>query len=422
MPKEIFDILPPRKVETPKKRTIRIVGRQKIIRRPRFEKSNIKIKKAWLILILVLLGIISVYYFVPSEVKVKIKPRMETFGSKIQVVADEERGELDLISRIIPGYFLEEQNSVSQQFSSTGRIFKKEKARGIVRVYNDYSPLSRSLVANTRFMASDGKIFRISKKIIIPGIKTEDEKEVPGYVDVEVVADEAGSDYNIEATNFSIPGLAGTVLYTKIYGRSFDEMNGGLEEEIGQVTEEDLRNAEKAVIEKLEEEGGNILSKKAEDEGKVLLNQAFFQEIVSTSSIVEPGIELETFEFSGEVKSKALVFKEKDVRTLIRDLLQSSDLNGKKIYEESLGIDWESKEIDLDSGKIVLGVNFSVKTYTDISDPSLKKELAGKTIFEGISLLEEMLEIESVEVEKWPFWANQIPENFSKIKIELKLD
>ena len=422
MQKEIFDILPPKKVEIPNRKTTKNTRKQRIIRRPKFERRNIKIKKTWLALILVLLGVIFMYYFIPSKVDIKVKPKMGTFKSKIRIVVDKEREELDLVDRIIPGYSLEEQNSISQSFSSSGRIFKKEKARGIVRVYNDYSSVSRSLVANTRFMASDGKLFRISKKIIIPGIKVEDGKEVPGHVDVEVIADNAGSDYNIEATNFSIPGLAGTALYTKLYGRSFDKMSGGLEEEIAQVTEEDLKNAEKAVIEKLKQEGEDILLRKVKDEEEVLLSQVFSQEIVSTSSIVEPGMELETFEFSGEVKSKALVFKEGDVKTLISDLLQSSDLNGKEIYKKSLSIDWKPEEIDLDSGKIVLGVNFSIETYTNISDLNLKKELAGKTIFEGASLLEGMSEIESVEVEKWPFWVNKVPESFDKIKIELKLD
>lgn len=422
MPKEIFDILPPKKAEAPRKRVIKVARRQKVIRRPEFSAKKIKIKKAWLILISIVVGIVCVYYFTPSKVDVKIKPTMETFGSKIQIVVDESNRELDIVGRIIPGYFLEEQNSVSQQFSSSGKMFKKEKASGIIRVYNDYSSVPRSLVANTRFMASDGKIFRISEKIIVPGIKIESGKEVPGHIDVEVIADEAGSDYNIEATNFSIPGLSGTALYTKLYGRSFDEMSGGLENEISQVAEVDLESAEAVVVEKLKQEGKSILLKKTQDEGNVLLDQAFFQEIISTSTLVEPGVELETFEFAGEVKSGALVFSEKDVKTLIKDLLQSSDLNGRDIHEESLEISWDPEEIDLDSGKITLGVNFSVNTYIDISDLNLKKELAGRTIFEGVSALEEIPEIVSVEVEKSPFWVNKIPENLNKIKIELKLD
>mgnify|MGYP006288864661 CR=1 FL=1 len=417
MPQEIFDIVSPKK----SKKVVAPIKKEK----PKvFKKRKIHFgfKKIWIVIILLLVAGFALYFFVPSEVEVTIKPKMERFNSSFELTIDEEANQVNILSKTVPGDFIEEQNSLSQSFSSSGKVFAEEKASGIVRVYNDYSSYSQTLRANTRFMSSDGKVFRTPEKIIIPGKKTEGGKEVPGYIDVNVVADNAGPDYNVGPTSFSVPGLAGTALYAKIYGESFDKMEGGIKQEVAQITDEDIAKAEEQVTAKLKEEGNKILGKKAQDSGDILLEGTLTQEIISTSTLIEAGAEVDNFNFSAEVKTKGLAFSKEDVRMLIQNYLREQDLNKKKVYDKSLVMNWEIKEENLEEGFVDLGLDFSVETYSEMSEFDVKKEIAGKDISETVNYLGNKEEVATVDLSKSPFWTRKVPENFEKIKINFILD
>jgi molybdopterin converting factor small subunit len=417
MPQEIFDIVSPKKsknIVTPQRKE-----KKKVFKR---RKINFGHKKVLLVLIVFLIIGSFLYFFIPSEVEVSIKPKMERFNAGISLTVDEEAKELNTLSKTIPGEFIEEQNSLSQSFSSSGKVFAEKRAEGIIRVYNDYSFSTQALRANTRFMSSDGKVFRAPERVVIPGKKTEGGKEVPGYVDITVVADEAGPDYNVEPTSFSVPGLVGTALYTKIYGESFDKMQGGIKQEVAQVTQEDLIKAEEQVIAKLKEEGEKILKRKAEDSGNILLEDTVIQEIVSTSTLVEAGAEIDNFNFSAEVKTKGLAFSEEDVKMLIQNNLREEDLNERKVYDKSLVMNWEVKDKDLEERIVDLSLDFSVETYLEMSEFDIKKEIAGKDIIEAREYLGNKEEVDQVGFNKSPFWTRKVPENFERMKINFILD
>lgn len=100
----------------------------------------------------------------------------------------------------------------------------ERKASGTITVLNDYSSAPVKLIKNTRFQTPDGLIFRTPADIVVPGKKGS----APGTVEITVVADEAGSQYNIgPVTKFTLPGLKGGVMYASVYARSSTAMSGG---------------------------------------------------------------------------------------------------------------------------------------------------------------------------------------------------
>lgn len=410
MPKEVIDILPPKKGEEPKITSSKVPSKE-----PKRKRGRKKIF-FFGILILMIGGI--GYGQVFSRVEIEIFPKMETFESDIEIEVDQKISQTDLVLKIVPGYFLKEQNSLTQQFPSSGKIIKDKKAEGTIRISNDFSALSMPLRENTRFMAASGQIFRTPTRITIPGSKTEKGKTVSGSVDVRVIAEEAGPEYNIEPTTFSIPGLAGTASYTKIYGKSSEPMSGGFKGETPQVAEEDLETAETSVIEKLKQGGEQVLMKKSTDSESVFLKDIFQQEVKATSSSAEIGTEVPNFDFSATVESTALLFKTEDVVKLITVQLP----NNKNIYAKTLEIDWTIKEENLKQGKVSLGLEFKGNIYTDVGKMNLEKELKGKTLIGAKNFLEKKSEISEVRVSSWPFWVKKIPGNANKIKIKLRLD
>lgn len=410
MPIKVIDILPPQKSKEIKVVLSKTPGKEAGGKRGR--KKTV----FFLFLIFLTVGIIS-YGQIFSKVKIEIWPEMETIELNSTITVSIKKEKADLTAKIIPGYLMEEQNFTTEQFFSSGKAIKENKAEGMIRVFNDYSVVSMPLRENTRFMAASGKIFRTPASVIIPGKKTEKGKETAGFIDIKVIADESGPDYNIEPTTFSIPGLVGTDSYTKVYGKSFEAMKGGFKGETPQVSEEDLKKAEISVVQKLKDEGERVLEKKSIDSDLIFLKDVFRQEIKSTSSSATVKTETEEFDFSGTVKSTALLFKKEEIMGLISGQLPSN----KKIYEKTLTIGWDVKEADLNKGEATLDLKIKGDIYSDI-ETDLKKELERKSL-SGVQLfLEQKVEIEKVKINSWPFWIKKTPGDPSKIEIKLNFN
>ena len=106
------------------------------------------------------------------------------------------------------------------------------KASGTITAFNEYGSEPQLLVASTRFLSSNGKIFRTTKDVYIPGANIIDDEIIPSSIDVEVVANYLGAEYNIGQSDFTIPGFKGTVKYAGFYGKSDTAMSGGSMERI----------------------------------------------------------------------------------------------------------------------------------------------------------------------------------------------
>lgn len=432
MTKKIFDIFPPEPPTAFREEEL------KSFLRKTTSQPLLKKKKRWGVIlvpgILILAGIFS--YFLLPRVQIEIWPETQAlnFKEKVEVTSEVNQPNFDG-AKIIPGKVFSNQKFSSQEFSSSGKAVKKEKARGTIRVYNAYSTSSRVLIPS-RFISADGKLFWSLKNEVIPGAEYEKGKLIPGYVDIEVQAAEAGEDYNIKPSTFALPALAGSPLYTTIYGKSFSPMTGGFKGEVSQVTQEDLEKAENILASQLFEEGSNALKNDLQSDKNssnfILLNEAQSQEIAEALSSKKLGEETQVFNFQVKVYSKALVFKKSDLEDFAKEFILSQtpqndlELNSfwlkKKIQTESLKIDFNPESIDLKSEKIILNLDITAKIYPDINEIILKKALFGKSLKETQILLEEQPQATKVQVKFWPFWVKKVPQDMGKIKIKLNID
>ncbi len=114
--------------------------------------------------------------------------------------------------------------------SATGQEKVTEKATGEITIYNEHSTAKQRLVKNTRFESPDGKIYRITDSVDVPGLtKDAAGKVTPGSIVAKVIADVPGEAHNIGPSKFTIPGLKGSEQYAKVYGESKAPMAGGFE-------------------------------------------------------------------------------------------------------------------------------------------------------------------------------------------------
>lgn len=403
MPKKFFDIIPPEKARVGPEKKEEIIRPKKC---PFFAKSLI-----FCLAVLILLGIAGSFFF--SKVEIEIWPKTDILFLEEKVILDFNAKQVDFEGKVIPAKIFSNQKFAFRNFPATGKILKKEKAKGLITVYNAYSTSSRVLIPS-RFVSADGKLFWSTKKIVIPGARYEKGKLIPGETEVEVVAAEPGKDYNIGPSTFALPALSGTKLYTTIYGKSFSPMEGGFIGEVPQISEEDLKKAENILTEDLKKESREFL-KTALPAGFVLVEETLSQEVIESNSSLEPGAEAETFNFQVKVKSEALGFKESDLKNFVKYCIDLNIEEGKKFQEESLEINYSFEQAGLD-------LKIKAKIFADIDLAELKKALLGKSLKEARLFLENLAEINRVEIRSWPFLKKKIPDNPDKVELRLNLD
>jgi len=444
MPKKFFDIIPPKQKESflkvgkmpekkkypaeyikskdktppqyPEKSEI-TVERKIPERKPILKKVFSKKKIVFGLVFLVIVGITG--HFIFAKTVVEIWPKTEILTLKETLSVESKAEQPDFSKKIIPGKVFEDKKSASQEFSSTGKVLKEEKAKGIIRVYNSYSTSAQSLLASTRFVSTEGKLFRSVKREIIPGGTYEKGKLVPGYIDIEVRAAEAGEDYNIGPSTFSIPGFAGTPKYTAFYGKSSESMAGGFKGEIPQVTAKDLERAKDNLVSRLEKESKDSL-KTLIPKDFTLLDEAISHQIILSNPSAEVGAGVKSFNFQVEMKSEGLAFKKTDIDNFVKNLISSNIAKDKKFQEQSIQTNFSSQIKE--PGKITLNLEIKAKIYPSLDLDEIKKALAGKSFQEVKTFLNDQPQITKIEVKSLPFWRKKIPDSLEKLEIIFSLD
>jgi hypothetical protein len=408
MARKIFDIVPPKKEKS------------FFIAKKRKEKPSLPrivfprfYQKGFLFLFLISFFIVVfALSFKFSRVQIKIWPEVEELSFVENVTFDTRSENIDLDKKIIPGKFFESEETFSNIFSSTGKVLKK--AEGTIRVFNEYTTKNEVWKEGTRFVSSDGKLFKSKDKIVVPGAKIKNGKIEASFVDVPVIAAEGGSEYNIGPTEFSILAFKGSPRYFKYYVKSFEPMKGG--GTFPQVLKEDLERAENELINIARQRAKDILEKKAES------NLSFFDDLIEVSvleknSSAKEGDEVEKFEFKIKTKIKTIVVSNDNLKNFAKEYLNRKIPKDKEFYLPSLQIGFKGDVKKFELGKATLQMKISAKVYPKLETLSLKKALAGKNLTEAKFFLLNQKEILKSKIEVYPFWVKNIPDDLNRIEI-----
>jgi len=361
--------------------------------------------------ILILIGFFSYLYFSLPRVKIEIWPKTENVNFNTELVIGER----------IEGKILKVEETINQQFPATEKFVRETRAEGIIRLYNNYSTTPQVLIERTRFISANGKLFRTPTRVVIPGKQRQAGRWVPGTIDIKVIADQPGEEFNINSTAFSIPGFLGSARFTAIYGESFQSMTGGKIEELVRVSEEDFKISENILSGKKRDVCLDILRNKISPEF-YFLEEAMEVKVLEKTSNVETGTEVEGFNFSLKINCQVLTFKKIDIKNFAKNFIEQQISENKVIVPESLEIKKLVKKQNINKGLLTFSLNLTADIYSDINHFYLQENLIGKSLDETQVYLRDLLEVDKIYVNFWPFWVKSVPRESNRILIELKFE
>jgi|GEM_PF-492685 len=376
-------------------------------------------KVSYIIVAVLLILVIGSVFVFRSKATLNIAIKKETLDFTFPVTADSSVSEVDVDNSKVPGQIVKLENEMSGEYQATGASEGATKASGKLTIYNEYGSEAQSLVANTRFQTGDGKVFRIQKRVIVPGAKMSGGKvRSPGILEVEVLADKPGSDYNIGPSDFKIPGFEGTPKYDAFYAKSVASMEGGSLGEKRAISEADLKKAEDDLKNKLTKARKDFIRSKIPS-NLVFLDSGIEEKFEDLDSPKE-GSAADTFRAKLKVSYSVFAFDEKDIDTLTERSLSLRLKEERKTYPETKIISYDSGVLGLDGSTFGFSVRASEVVGGNLKTDELKKELAGKGEIEIRKILTANDAIETAEITLWPFWSSKAPSDPNMIKVIIK--
>ncbi len=290
-------------------------------------------------------------------------------------------------------------------------------ASGIITIINRYSSGSQRLIANTRFEAQDGKIYRIRGSVTVPGATGSGAALKPGTVSATVYADSPGADYNKPAGEvFTIPGFKGDPRYGKFSGVSSGVISGGFIGDEPAIADNDLAAAKTSLQQKLDSD----------------------VRAAATAEIPEGSIAIGTLEvsFMGLTQTPS--------SDKAATLSQNATATGVVIRQGALASAIAKAEIDRYQGEAVLfgdasAMDISMDPNSKRSDGAITLVLKGQTelvwqfdkneivaalVGKGKNEFQEVIKgfqpaVASAEASIRPFWSGVFPSDVTKITIKV---
>lgn len=349
----------------------------------------------------------TVVFISTGSAKVSITPASTPLDFSINVLASDAVSSVDSTNLAIPGQVFNISKTVSQDFPATGHVDVAQKARGQITLYNKQSS-AQPLVATTRLQSSDGHIFHTLASVTVPA---------NGQVNVQVIADKAGQDYNVAAGKFTVPAFqekGDTQKFQQVYGQSTAAMTGGANGQSTVITSDNETTATQTLTSQVISDIQDELKSQAGDL-KILNSDQVNVGATNAAPLTDPNAQTFTASLQGSIKTVG--FKESDLDSLIQQYVDSKQ--GRTIVPDKLTISYGSASWDGTKNGLVFSVHVTGPGYAKIDQNQLIGALLGKNSTEIKQYLGSLSAIASAKVSLSPFWVTSVPKNQNRVKLNL---
>ncbi|HOZ55860.1 MAG: hypothetical protein BWY51_00426 [Parcubacteria group bacterium ADurb.Bin316] len=377
------------------------------------QKHSLKLYRniALLFIAATIILFIAIGYFVFVRIKITLIPNQENISNNmIFDIADKEVDNSASSNSTIVGLVKKINIKLDKNYQATGENIVGKEAVGEAAIVNNYEK-NQPLVATTRLLTPDGKLFRIKETVNVPA---------GGSVKVAIYADQPSEEMAIGPTKFTIPGLwAG--LQEKIYAQT-DQAIVYQQKVEKYIVSEDIENgknnAKQAILEKAKETVDNDYK----EYEKVI----YSLDEPSISNQIEAKVGDKADEFTVKMSADVfiLAFDEEKIKSLARGKFILSLADNKELVSfNDGGIVYSINSSNVDKGLATINATFEGKvTLKDGSSVVDVTKILGLNKDQLDAYLSSIPDLAGYEVKFTPSWLWKVPQFIepSKIQVEIK--
>ena len=366
-----------------------------------------RIAGSFIFLALLLVLVILYFYFV--KVTIVLIPNQErTSNNMIFDIYDEEvSGEISGANSI-KGIVRQVEIENEANYQASGSEIIGKEAVGKASVINNYNK-NQPLVATTRLITPDNKLFRIKNTVNVPA---------GGSIEVEIYADEPSPDMAIEPTKLTIPGLwAG--LQDKIYAQTNEKIV--YQEKIKRhIEESDIENSTRDLKQQLLAKAKSEVNETYKEYSQILYK--IDENSISSEIESEVGDEVDEFKATMQADVIVVAFNDKAASDLAKQKFISTLADNKELISfNEENIIYALNNYNFEEGTATINAAFEGKV-------SLKEDSNIVEIDKILGLKKDQLdtylmslpEIAGFEVKFYPNFYKKVPKLVDRIKIEIK--
>lgn len=373
---------------------------------PLEEESHFPYKRIIMIVVAILIvGGAGLATFVFNSASITVQAKRETVSvDTVLTFKDEDITAGKDIKQV------NESENLSKPMIRRGERSVDTKAEGKIVIYNNFDSKPQKLVKNTRFEGTNGKIYRISDAVTVPGMSGS----IPGSVEVTVSAESSGAAFNSAPMDFTIPGFAGTPRFNGFFARSKGELSGGFSGTVAVLAPDDVSNARKEIEETLKAKLVDKIQKTV-PEGFVLVPSSLTYKTTDNEKALLTDDKADfnvTVIVSGYMLSEAYISN---------TLLDKNNIKADTHTVENVSeLTISPTDNTTNASGYLFKVTGNASVSSNVSEDQVKKLLAGasKSDFDAkLATIEGVGSGTSLEVR--PMWLSSIPDDIHKITVKI---
>ena len=305
----------------------------------------------------------------------------------------------------VPGQRVSVTEEVRRTVPASGQSERRSRATGVIAIESSYNA-DQTLVATTRFISQDGKLFRLDNTIVVPS---------GGSVDAQVTADESGPDHNIGPATFSIPGFQGDPRQFQFVARSREAMRGGASGNVRVVTADDVARAREGIDQELREKLERAFSAQVVSDLTVLSEAR--AENITVSVDQDADAVADAVSATAQGTFSAIAYRQSDLEAAVLRVLRERIAEGTDIVEDSIVMTSTVAGSDRDAGMLDLEIAVEARAAWQVDEALVRDAVAGRREAEIRSWLSAYNPVERAQIEFRPFWVSVAPDNPDRIRV-----
>ena len=369
----------------------------------------------FVLLIIIIVGFILANSILPKAV-ISVYTKTSNINNTYTVNIDSTATSVNTSNSTIPAQIQQTQKTVSQQVTTTGQVNKGSSASGSVTFTNCSQSIAPITISAGTGISNNNYTF-ITQSSINLGVSffnAHGKCISQASNNVNVVAQNPGSKYNIPASSFSVAGFPG------VTANSNSAMIGGTDNIVQVVSQADITNAEQKISSADTSSIKSALSTTLQQGGLMPISGTFVanQPTITTSANV--GDQATSVTVTETTTYSMFGVKESYLQTLVNSNI-NHQINTSQQSIINNGLSNTSFTVlnqTANTAQVTFPTTASIGPKFELN--SLKKQIAGKKSGDTKTIINSIPGVTNVTVHYSPFWVSSTPKNVNKITIEIK--